>query len=66
MANSILNGINEEILSNEHNVRIRKFPGATVDDFNYHAHPILRKKSRNSLLSTYEEMMPPVQHLGKL
>ena len=41
---SILNGLIEENLSKQHNVRIRKFPGATVDDLNYHVHPILRKK----------------------
>ena len=41
----ILNGPFEENLAKQHNVRIRKFHGATVDDLNYHVHPILRKKS---------------------
>ena len=35
MGDLILNGLIEENLSKQHNVRIRKFPGATVDDLNY-------------------------------
>ena len=42
IGDSILNGLIEENLSKQHNVRIRKFPEATVDDLNYHLHPILR------------------------
>ena len=38
-----MNGLIEENLSKQNNVRIRKFPGDTVDDLNYHEHPILRK-----------------------
>ena len=44
MGDSILDGLIEENVSKQHNVRIRKFPGATVDDLNYHVPPILRKK----------------------
>ena len=42
IGDSILNGLIEENLSKQHNVRIRKFPGATVDDLSYRVHPILR------------------------
>ena len=44
MEDSILNGLTEENLSKQHNVRIRKFPGATVDDLNYHVHPSKKPK----------------------
>ena len=47
MGDSILNGLIAENLSKEHNVRIRKYPGATVDDLNYHVHSILRNKLRH-------------------
>ena len=50
MEASILNGLIEENLSKQHNVRIRKFPGATVDDLNYHVHPILRKKPKHIIV----------------
>ena len=50
MGDSILNGLIEENLSKQHNVRIRKFPGATVDDLNYHVHPILRKKPKHIIV----------------
>ena len=56
IGDSILNGLIEENLSKQHNVRIRKFLGATVDDLSYHVHPIFRKKPK---------LMLPVQHLGK-
>ena len=46
MGDPILNGIIEENLCKQHNVRIKKFPGATVDDLNFHVHPILRKKPK--------------------
>ena len=39
---SILNGLIEENISKQHNVKIRKFPRTTVDDLIYHIHPILR------------------------
>ena len=47
MRDPILNGLIEEHLSKQHYVIIRKFPGATVDDPNYHVHPILRKKPKH-------------------
>ena len=47
MEDPILNGLIEENLCKQHNVRITKFPGATVDDLNYHIHPILRKKPKH-------------------
>ena len=50
IGDSILNGLIEENISNQHNVRIRKFPGATVDDLNYHVHPILRKKPKHIIV----------------
>ena len=45
-----MNGLIEEDLSNQHNVRIRKLPGAFVDDLNYHAHPILHKKPKQIII----------------
>ena len=50
MGDSILDGLSEENVSKQHNVRIRKFPGATVDDLNYHVHPILRKKPKHIIV----------------
>ena len=50
MRDSILNGLIEENLSKQHHVRIRKFPGSTVDDLNYHVHPILRKKPKHIIV----------------
>ena len=50
MGDSILNGLIEENISKQHNVRIRKFPGATVDDLNYHVHPTLRKKLKHIIV----------------
>ena len=47
---SMLNGLIEENLSKQHNVRIRKFPGVTVDNLNYHVHPILRKKQKHIIV----------------
>ena len=44
MGDSILNGLIEENLSKQHNVRIRKFPRATVDEI------ILRKKSKHIIV----------------
>ena len=32
------------------NVKIRKFPGATKDDLNYHVHLILRKKPKHIII----------------
>ena len=50
IGDSILNGLIEENISKQYNVRIRKFPGATVDDLNYHVHPILRKKPKHIII----------------
>ena len=52
MGDSILSGLTEENLSKQNNVRIRKFPGVTVDDFNYHVHPISRKKPKHIIVHT--------------
>ena len=62
MGDSVLNGLIEENLSKQHNVRIRKFPGATVYDLNYHVHPILRKKPKHIIVHTGTKISP-VQHL---
>ena len=43
MGESILNGLIEENFSKQHDVRIRKYSRATVDDLNYHVHQILMK-----------------------
>ena len=37
-------------MSKQHNFRIRKFPGATVDDLSYHVHPILHKKPKHIIV----------------
>ena len=50
MGDSILIGLIEQNLSKQHNVRIGKFPGATVDDLNYHVHPVLRKKPKHIIV----------------
>ena len=50
MGDSILNELIEENISKQHNTRIRKFPGATVDDLYYHVHPILRKKPKHIIV----------------
>ena len=50
MGDSILNGLIEENLSKQHDVRIRKYFGATVNDLNYHVHPILRKKLKHIIV----------------
>ena len=47
MGDLILNGLIEKNLSKQHNVRIRKFYCATVDDLNYHVYPILRKTPKH-------------------
>ena len=36
MGDSILNGVIERNLSNDRSVKVRKFPGATVDDLRHH------------------------------
>ena len=46
MGDSILNGVTERNLSNDRSVKVRKFPGATVDDLRHHALPIIRKQPK--------------------
>ena len=43
---SILNGVTERNLSNNQSVKVRKFPGATVDDLQHHALRIIRKQPK--------------------
>ena len=68
MGDLILNGIIEENFSKQHKVRIREFPGATVDDLNDHVHPILRKKHRNKCChrSTSREILDKLPKLKTL
>ena len=61
MRDSILNELTEVNLYKQYNVRIRKFPGAAMDDLNHHVHSTLRKKLKHH----YSHMMPPIQHLRK-
>ena len=44
-----MNGLIEENLSKQH-VKMRKFSGATVDDLNYHVHPILHIKPKHIII----------------
>ena len=44
---SILNGAIEKNLSNDQSVKVRKFPGATVDDLWHHALPIIRDQPKS-------------------
>ena len=46
MGDSILNDVIERNLSNDLSVKVRKFPGATVDDLRHHALPIIRKQPK--------------------
>ena len=46
MGDSILNGVIERNLSNDRSVKVRKFPGATVDDLRHHALPIIWKQPK--------------------
>ena len=46
MGDSVLNGVIERNLSNNPSVKIRKIPGATVDDLRHHALPIIRKQPK--------------------
>ena len=50
IGDSILNGLIEENLSKQHNIRIRKFPAAILDDLNYRVHPILCKKPKHIII----------------
>ena len=46
MGNSIVDGVIERNLSNDRSVKVRKFPGATVDDLRHHALPIIWKQPK--------------------
>ena len=43
---SILNGIMERNFSNNCSVKVRKFPGATADNLQHHALPIIQKQPK--------------------
>ena len=47
---AILNGVIERNLSNDRSVKIRKFPGATVDDLRHHALSIIRKQPKSLII----------------
>ena len=47
---SILNDVIERNLSNERSVKVRKFPGAIVDDLHHHALPIIRKQPKHLII----------------
>ena len=44
VADSIINGVLEGLCVGNRNVKVRNFPGATVDDLNHHIIPLLQKK----------------------
>ena len=50
MGDSILNGVIERNLSNDRSVKVRKLPGATVDDLRHHALPIIRKQPKSLII----------------
>lgn len=50
LGNSTLNGILEENLSNERPVKVRGFPGATVEGLQHHALSIIWKKPKFIIL----------------
>ena len=75
MGYSILNGLIEDNHSKQHNVRIRKFHRATVDDLSYHIHPILRKnpkqiiahiRTNDAIRSTSREILDKLLKLRTL
>ena len=46
VGDSIINGVLEEgLCGGAQNVKVRNFPGATVDDLNHHIIPLLQKKA---------------------
>ena len=47
MGDSILNDVIERNLLNDRSVKVRKFPGATVDDLRHHALPIIGKPPKS-------------------
>ena len=46
MGDSILNGVIESNISNDRPLKVRKFPGATVDNVRYYALPIIWKQPK--------------------
>ena len=53
MGDSILNGIVEEKLCGQGRlVKVKRFPGSTVDDLSHHIIPIKRKKPTNMIIHT--------------
>ena len=65
MGDSILNALIQD-LSKQHNVRITKFPRVTLCMISIIMYIQSFAENRNKSLSTEEQMIPPVQHLGKL
>ena len=53
VGDSILNGIVEEKLCGQGRlVKVKRFPGSTVDDLSHHIIPIIRKKPTNMIIHT--------------
>ena len=50
MGDSILHGAIGKNLSNDRSVKVRKFPGATVDDLRHHVLPIIRKQPKSLII----------------
>ena len=51
MGDSILNSIVEETLCGQGRVvKVKRFPGSTVDDLSHHVIPIIRKKPTNLIM----------------
>ena len=67
MGDSILNGVIERKLSNDRSVKVRNFPGATVDDLRHHRLSIIRKQLKsliiNAELTTLLNLHQPSRHL---
>ena len=65
VGDSIINGVLEEgSCGGGRNVKVRDFPGATVDDSNHHIIPLLQKSLVISLFML-EQMTRTIQHPGK-
>ena len=53
MGDSTLNSITEEKLCGQGRlVKVKRFPGSTVDDLSHHIIPIIRKKPTNMIIHT--------------
>ena len=64
MGDSILNGTVEEKLCRQGRlVKVKRFPGSTVDDLGHHIIPIIRKKPTNMIMHTGTTL--PVQRPEK-